>query len=416
MRPETRHSIVLTGGVGLTAALAVLYTVYAGRLLGPAGYADFTAAVSLVAMCYIALGPINGTVARFTAQYAHHDQYGKVLTLAREVTRRVAWYGLLGIGAGLLVVRPLTQVLRFESGRTLLVAYGLIYLTLLLNVPRGVLRGVQRFGQLNVNTVAEAGVRLGSGVVLLHLLRTAVAGLFAYVVGLAVALAASVFQLRRIWRGHAPQALDGAEVRRFTGPMFVMMLTAAAFQHADMLFVKHYFAASVAGVYGAAFTLARSITVLFTPFQTLALPLLTTLYEQGEGRSGSFLRVSGYFLALAVGPVLLFWLWAEPIVVAFYGADFRGGAAYLLGITAARIAGFLAELIALLHITRGSFRFLYIYLSGLLVEMIALLVWHGTLATVVRVMLLAQTATVAALVLHLALGARGRPASRSGPR
>ena len=151
MRTETRHSIVLTAGTGTTAALSLIYTVYAGRVLGRVAYADFVAAVSFANLCYIALGPINGTVARFTAQYASRSEYGKIRTLCREVGKRVAKYGVLGLIAGLVMLKPLAVVLRFDSVVPLLLAYVMVYLTLLLSVARGVLRGVQSFHQYNLN-------------------------------------------------------------------------------------------------------------------------------------------------------------------------------------------------------------------------------------------------------------------------
>ena len=402
MRTGIRHSVVLIAGTGTTALLGLLYAAYAGRALGPAEYADFAAAVALAMMCQIALGPINGTGARFTAQYFSRGERGKILALSRAVTRRVALYGLVGMAVALAVVKPLSAVLRFTSVMPLVLAYGMIYLLLLVSVPRGVLRGVQSFGHHSANIVLEAVLRLAVGAAVLTFACVATAGLAAYVGALVGVLIVSRSQLRHVWAGDSPAPIDATAVKRFTAAMLVMMTASAGFQHLDMFFVKHYVTASEAGVYGAAFTLARAMSVLVTPFTTLMLPALTTLHEQGRPMVATFLRICGYFLLLAAGPIVLFWLWPEQITVMFYGAEFRAAGTLLLPLAAARLLGLLCHMLALAGAAANRFGFLAVYLPALAAQALALTLWHASLSMVVTVVLVVQAVTLAAMV-----GARG---------
>lgn len=401
MRAETRHSAVLVSGAGVTAVISMIYVVFAGRVLGPASYAEFVAAISFVHLSMIAFGPINATVARFTAQYASRGEYGKVLFLTRAVWRRISVYGLLGLAVGLVVFQPVRTVLRFESAWPLLVAYAMVYLHILLNVPRGVLRGAHRFGSYNINIVIESGTRLVFGVILLTLFCNASVGLSAYVAGLIVVLFVSRVQLRSIWHGHEAQRVDVAAVKRFTVPMSITMFTSAAFQNMDMLFVKHYFEASEAGVYGAATRLAGSIVVLVTPFSVLLLPMLTAMYEQGRGVAGTFLRLCGYFLLLAAGPIVLFWLWPERVMLLLYGEAYVESAPFLLPLAGALVMGSLSALISQAFVSRNSFRFLVVYLPGMAAQVACLCVWHDSLQTVVTVVLAAQGCTLVMMAAYL---------------
>ncbi len=403
MRSETKHSLVLIAGTGLSALLSLAYAVHAGNVLGPALYADFAGAISLVSLCNIALGPINGTVTRFTAQYACQGAYGKILTLSREVARRVALYGLMGGGFALLMLTPLTDAFNFRSVWPILVAVGVVYLTLLLSVARGVLRGVQSFGHYSLNIALEAVVRLFFGVVLLSWVCSAVSGLLAYPIGLVVVLMVSRAQLRRVWGGCEPQSLDGTAVRQFALPMFVLMFASAGFENADMLFVKHYFSESEAGVYGSAFTLVRAISVIATPFCTLMLPLLTRLHEQGDGLSRSFVRVCGHFLLLSAVPLLLFAIWSEKIMLLLYGQPYIEAAPLLLPLAGARLVGYLGAMIALFHASTGRFGFLMLYLPVLAIEVVALFVWCDSLIAVVIVALVAQIVGLGLMGLHFAM-------------
>ena len=114
MRMETRHSVVLLVGTGTVAVLSLIYSVYAQRILGPVGAGDFVAALSLLGFINIALGPINATVTRFTAQYASRKQYGKIQTLTREIAKRVALYVFIGLGITVALLGQLRELLQFH--------------------------------------------------------------------------------------------------------------------------------------------------------------------------------------------------------------------------------------------------------------------------------------------------------------
>lgn len=399
MRPETRDSLILLFGTGLTTGLGMLYSIYVARTLGPSNAADFFTALSLVAFCQIALGPINATVTRFTAQYAAHHEYGKIRSLYREIVRRVATYGLLGIPLVLVVMKPLGQWLRFESTWTLIVSFAMLYGLMVLSVARGVIRGAQRFSSHNTNIIIEAASRLAIGFFILQWMPSATLGLSAYVAALVITLWVSKKQLQNIWAGYDPAGVDGQAIRRFTAPMFIMMITSAGFQNIDMLFTKHYFSDVEAGLYGASFTLARSISALVTPFTTLLLPLLSTLHHRGERILKPFLRVCGYFLLLAAFPMLLFGFWPEQIMHLLYGDEFIGSAEVLFPLAMVRLIGYLCHMLALAYASMSRFRFLYIYAPGLIILCTWLGYDHSSVMRIVQINLLIQSAVLIAMFI-----------------
>ncbi len=409
MRSETRNSFVLMCGTGATAILGLIYTVYAARVLGPEAYAVFGTAVSLVMMCQLALGPINETITRFSAEYAGEGNLGKVRTLAHEVGKRIAVAGLAGLLLALLVTKPLAGFLKFDGTGPLLAAYAMMYLTILISIGRGVLRGVQRFGAYNRNILTEAAARLLAGIALLAWLNTVTSGLAAYVIALAITLALSVGQLRSVWRGHERQAVDGRAVRRFTLPIFVTMITYAAFQNLDMILVKHYFPATEAGIYGAAFALARAMATIVTPFSTLLVPLISTLRAQGKSVSGPFLRIVGYFSALALLVLLIFGLFPEQ-VMRMFTPDYAPGSSLLLPLAAVRLIGFLSFLIALAGAAVNRFTFLWAFVPGLLLEAAVLCVWHDTLRGLIFAIMIVQGITLAAMIVIAATTLRTKGA------
>lgn len=400
MRPETKDSIVLTVGTGVTALLSLAYSSASGRLLEEEVFGELNAALALAFFCTIALGPINGTVARFTAQYAARGEFGKIISLSREIMRRLVRYGMAALVVGVVLLWPLAKAMKFQSPAALGVAYGMVFLTLLLSVYRGVLRGVQRYDLLNVNSVSESILRLAIGVPLILVVPTAWMAVAAYVVAVAAVMGLSRRQLTQVWGDHAPQFVDGAAVKRFTLPIFLMMLATAGFMNFDMLFVKYRFS-EAAGDYGASFTLARTVSAIFTPFQILILPLLTTMYERKGPFGATLARICGYFLLLAAGPILLFAIWPDEVLRIVYGAKYSYAADFLLSVTVVRVLNALAMMMALAFLSKDSFGFLFAYLAALVAQGVVMFAFGDSPARMINAVLVTQAVLVLVLLVLL---------------
>lgn len=410
IRTETRHTIVLLAGTGVTTALGLVYGVYATRALGDGAVGTFTHALSVVAFLQIAFGPINGTVAKFAAEYNEAGSMGRVRSLVREVTRRVGTFGFVALVVALAASIPLAQFWKYPSATPLMLAMVMTFATLLLSVARGALRGLQRFGALNVNTIFESGCRLAVGAALLAIWTDASIALLAYVAALLGTLLLSQRQLHAYWSDAAPEALDGRAIRRFALPMFIFMLASAGFQNVDMLVVKRVLSITEADSYGVAFYLTgRAIAVLVTPFTILLLPMLASLHGRGLATQRPFLRVCGYFVALASIPLALFALVPDRLMHLLYENRFADAAGILLPLAIARMLGHLCHIVGLAQAAAGRFGFLYVYSAALVVQSVALGGWGRSADGVVEILLWSQGITLVILITFLGVNARRTP-------
>ena len=413
-RTGRRNFVFLFAGTGVSAALALAYTAYAGRLLGPEGSADLFAALFLMTGFATTLAPVNGTVTRFTSLYEAANERGKTRTLGVEVSRRVAGFGLAGLALSLVILVPLGELLRFQSPLLLLLTLFTVYLATLASVHRGILRGLQWFGLLSLNTAVEAFVRLAVGVAILQWLTTAGGALLAYVAGSATALALLPLHLRSIFRQKTESTVDGRAIRRFVAPMLLLALVAAGFANADVLLVKHYFPRSSAGLYGAVATLTGIIAVLLTPFRILLLPELTALYVQGGSLGRHLFRICGRFLLLLAPPMAIFLLWPRAILVLAFGESFGDGAILVPMLAAKVLLSSLATLVCQGYVSLGSFRFLGAYGACFILELAGVMLFHDSLETVVGIVVGTQGLTLAVLIALFAVSLRQRRDERQG--
>lgn len=414
MLSETRSSIELTVGMGFTAVLSLVYAAYAGRRLGPEQYADFAAAVALATLGATMAGPVNATVAAFAAEHPLPSMLGRIRAHSGQILRRALRYGTLALIGVALFAGPLTHVLEFRSPLVTLAALMLAYLSLLVAVPRGALRGMQAFGPYNVGIVFEATLRLVAGVILVELTRQAYAGVAAYSVALAATLLLSRFQLRRIWGGCDPEPPAARSVARAAIPFTLLTIATAGYQNADMLAAKHWLAADEAGHYGAVVTLVRVFSVLSMPFTTLMLPVMARLRAVGAPFLWPFLRVLGGFVALAAPPLAVCMFASGWIVAAAYGPEFGEAAAVLPWLATARVVGYITDLFALACVSSQQVWVLRIYVPGLVVQLAALSIWHTSAFALVWVILITEAATLCLMLAGVvAVRLRRRPQADS---
>lgn len=407
-RPDrTRGGARLVLGTGVTALLGLAFALHAARRLGPVESADLFGAVFVAGLLTSAFGPIGATVTRFAAVHAARGEPRSVDALVRGLRRRVRLLGGLLLLASLPLLPLLARLLRFESIWPLLLALAIGLAGVFLHLPRGVIRGRRDFAGYGLNTVLEAGVRLVTGVALLALAPSVPSALAAYLLGVGGARLAAAARLRagspgveREPRGRGPTR---DAVLGFAAPMYVMTGCAAAFQAADLLYVKACFPASDAGLYGAAAVFARSFALVFMPFRIMLLPVATARRERGTGSEGALLRMSLGFLVLAALPLAAVALRPDLLVRLLYGGGFVEATPLLLPLSLSMIAGMVPVLIGQTFASTEHWRWLPLYVGGLGAECAALALWGRDPSSVATIALLAKLATAAVLVLYLAV-------------
>lgn len=408
-RRLSRDGMTLVAGIGVTTVLGLVYQVVAQRLLGPVESAPFVTALAIVALFQLGLGPFNGTVARFTAQFAAQEQWNQIKSLIRRMARRITLFLIIAAVPVALLLIPARSWLRFDSVGPLAIAVVAVAGLLLLSIYRGALRGVRAFGSFCTNAIFEAGLRLVAGVLLLFWWSRADVALSAYLIAIVGVLLLSRRQIRRLpGEAHEDDAPPLA-LRRYFVWMLVFMLASAGYQNVDMLAVRRFFDDAVVGEYGAAFTLARAVSALATPFTTLLLPTIASLNAKGWNTKWTMLLIISQFIVLGGLFLLVVGFWAEPIVSLLFGEAFTAAGSLLFGVSLARLLGFLAHLILLAAVAVDDFRLLWVYVPGLVVQVILLAIYDESSAATVQALIIGHVIVLVGVAIgYFALPGVGR--------
>lgn len=399
-----RRTLEAIFAAGVSAALTLGYVIFVGRALGPVEYADFSASLSLIYLFAIALTPITPTLSRIVATLAVRENWAAIRGVRRDVMRRAAmWLG--GLTIVVFAVSPLlARGFNFQSPFTISLAILAAVLFALLSIDRGVLQGLMRFRQYNLNILIESSLRCFGAILLFIVIRKSTnLALASYVAAIAIAEATLALRLRREWRTTEQLPADWKQISRLALPMFGLMICVAIFQNADMLAVKRWLTPEESGLYGAATALAKGFSVLFVPLYVLSGPLLSALHESQRPLLGTILRFEAWFLALCAAPLFIYAMLPDAILRLLYGEAFIGAAPLLLPLAGVSIITHSALMLAQLLITVHDFRFLRVYAVMCGTQIVGLILFHESVGQILTVLYVCQSVVLAAVVAMVLL-------------
>lgn len=390
MRTNRTAALLLVAG-GIAAGFGYLWALVAGRFMSRPEYADFTAGVSILYFIVIASGPLSQSVAYFVASARDREEALTLTTTAESLLLR---YGgavtILFVAASPLFAR----VLHFQGPLALAGVFVSGLLFALLSVRRGLIQGQSRFVTLAVNTVLEATVRLVAIGAAYFWLPSAPAGIATYAASILIAVLVLPFP-------HAAARCDLRPLLRYLLSAFGATAVYAAFLNSDVVLVKLFFPAADAAIYGAASFLARASAMLVAPFYVFAVPHLVEARSDVETLRRRFTRICAQYSALAIVTVLAIALLRRQLVALFLGPGYVGAAALLVPLSVAIAIGGLTFIAGQLPMALGMFRFLPSYAAAYVLEIVAIAVWHQTMARVVYVLIAAQTLALLLMAVHV---------------
>jgi len=312
--------------------------------------------------------------------------------------RKISPYAIL-IFIGLSLSSWLiADFLRIPSPLPIILMGLLLALAVILSVPRGALRGLQKFGQLGLNISLEAFIRLLLGILLVSLGLGVNGAILAYGLAYLAAIALVLMPLRFLFHLQN-KTIDVSSIYKFSLPALTMSICLAVMTNVDLIFVKHFFTSEEAGVYTVVSVLGKVIFFVSTAFTIPMFPLVSELHIRGENTL-SILKKSLFYVISFSGIVMAaYWLSPSFIVHTLYGPSYTPAVPLLgaMGIAMGLIALVMVYTAYLLALK--DMRFVKVLLGCTFLQIILLSLFHHTLLQVIYVLILTAGLTLFLLFL-----------------
>ena len=314
-------SVILLSGSSLTTAINLAYNIVVARYLGPQGYGHATAVYTLLIILSAVTLSFQIVSSKVVAQQASAEAKA---TVYRDLHRSAWVCGLLAGALILLFREAIANYLQLPD--TILVA--LLAISTAFYVPlgsrRGYVQGTYGFYRLAFNLAIEGAVRLGGSYLLIQL-GYGVRGVVAANAG---AIAVAYLVIAPGLRTRIANPLNLLHTLHEILQAVVFFSGQVLINNCDIVLVKHFFSAQMAGIYAAVAMVGRVIFAFSSAVVNTTFPLVAgTHHEERKDLrviATSLLLVLLIGSALALGPLVT----PSSLWTALFGSGFKITEAY----------------------------------------------------------------------------------------
>ena len=371
------------------------YHFYMGRVLGPAEYGILGAMLSLLYVILVFFTVVQTSVANVTARlYAKHT-VSKVAYLLRNGS---LWFAAGG-GIGFLFYLFTSF---FIPGLTKIPLWTYLSLSLaipfifLLPVGRGILQGMQNFKHLSVNLIAEGIGKVVVGILLVAIGWGVTGAVLGIVFSFISAFAIAIISLRCLLRQRADAfALHLSDY--FSSSVLASLLILTLMYSIDVLLVRSYFDSVQAGYYASASLMGKIVFFASLAITTVMFPKATALHASGKESKHILNKSLVLVFILIAGALFSTIIFPRFIVLLLFGSEYLAITNILWIFCLAFSLFSLAYLLSMYNLSLNRSSFNYILALFLVVEVIAIALFHKSLEEVVLVL----AGVMAALFLSL---------------
>lgn len=328
---EVGNTIIVTIGIFIGSFFSYLLQFFLGRTLTVTEFGDFTALLSL---SYIVGVPaaVLGTslvkkVSELTAQLKHAELKGLFILLSKI-------FLLIGFIVFVVVslLSPLIYAYLKLSSVLIVMPFALsLGVTFLSTIPLGYLQGMLRYKAFATYSAISGFVRFAMPAifVLLHF------GVFGIFVALSLnAILMYLISLLILRKNFVNTVAVNAkpyfkDILKFSMPVFYINLLMMILNNQDVLLVKNYFSAELAGYYAGVVTLGKILLFGAGTVSVLMYPQIAGLKAKGFPVKKKFGQFFSLQCLIVIAGIISFSLLPKLITYLFFGDRFSHSISYV---------------------------------------------------------------------------------------
>lgn len=413
-RKFLQDNALTTSAALLAGLLGLALQSIAGHALHPGQYAKAAAVVSF----YVVLTPGN-PLGRLVAWQTNYDMsrpdgtLEKSGVLLRSLTVRLFILGGLVVAAS-AIAGPLLSSFLHVPVSYIVVGSIAVPFVLATQPLMGNLQGHHRFVSFSALTVLVALARMIFVIALVYGF-----GAFGVISGNTIGVALTFFVClallwKEFWAFHGRYAYGRVVPFILIGLMTT--LAVGVYLSVPLILVEHYFGRVQSGQFAAVAVIGNAAFFLTGGLAAVCFPMIARRHATDRSTIGVMGASLGLCLALGLAAALFLHVFAHGVMLAFAGRAYVGGASFV-GLYAVGMA-VLGCVNILINASQSINRLwiLWILVPITLLRPLLVVLFHGTLLTVVWVGNLAVTAAALALGLAYLIEERKRLRARAGTR
>ncbi len=375
-------SILFIGSMAVSIG-NYLFHLISGRILGPGDYGILASLLSLNIILAVPTGVISMISVKLASNVKVSKKYGELHYLIKYLLKNLTLIGLAVFFILCFFSPSLARFLKIPSPKLIILLGVIVFLSFLIPVVQGVLRGLQKFKSLAWNMIVMPIIKT-TLVVILLLLGFRVYG--ALIAMLAASIAVFVLAFKPLWflfRFRAKKNVQTKKILLYALPVLISLFCFTLLYNIDIIMAKHFFTETDAGLYSALSKLGQIIFFVIGAIVATMFPMVAEKYKKGEEHK-HLLAQSLKIVALVCGTgVLIYFLFPKILVRVFFGSAYLS-IAHLVGLVGLAMF-FLAlnNVFLNYYLSIHKFKFIYILVCATVLEITLILFYHNSIKQIV---------------------------------
>lgn len=396
--PLFSGSAIMIVGSNAVSFLNYLYHLGIGRMLGPSGYGELAALISFIGLLGVIPASLNLAIIKYISSTETDEERNNLIKWLKSKILAGSFIFFLLV---LLLSPFLASFLKIPKlSYLILIAISFLF-TIQSGLNRAILQGLLRFKDTVASILAENGIKLFLSILLVYLGFQVGGAMFALVISTLLGWYITNYYLKT--NSSEAIKLSSSRIKSmllFTIPVAIQSIATTSLYSSDVILVKHFFSSYDAGIYASLSTLGKIIFFGSGPIGAVMFPLVSQRSTRGQSYKRIFLYSFLTTAFIAIGILLIYWLFPRVAIGLLYGSAYLGASNLLVWFGIFITLFTFSSLLINYGLSLGKTSIVIMPLIAAVLQISLIWFFHQTLFSVIIVSIVILALLLISLLIH----------------
>ncbi len=401
LHPLFSGSAIMIIGSNATNVINYVYHFALGKLLGPAGYGELVALISVIGLLGVIPGSLNLVIIKYISAAKNRDEVIDLTNWLKNKTFKAA----LGLFVLIAAASPfIISFLHVSQNWYVFLIAASSFFSLPALVNRSILQGLLRFKAMIGSILIENTAKLILAVILIYIGF----GIGGAIIGLTFAAIAGWY-FSEVYLKHSKhkKSITVPNIRPmifFAFPVMIQSFAITSLYSSDVVLVKHFFSSHDAGIYSAISTLGKIIFFGVGPIGSVMFPIVAGRHSRGENYKRVFVYSCFVTLLVSIAIPLLYWIFPSFVITLLYSSSYLEAKNLLFWFGLFMSLFTLSSLLINYCLSLGRTKVVLFPLFAALTQIVIIYIFHQSLFSVITASISVIALLLMSLLIYLSFG------------
>jgi len=379
------NSLIFFIGSFLVSFGNYFYQFLMARMLMVEAYGELQSLLAILTVTSVLTSAISTVLTKYTADFKAKDQLNKIYTLFLLFTKKILTVAIIFFVIFVILSGYIAKFLNLASVFPLIILGTGFLFSFSNSINLGIVRGLQKFKELSIISIIPVFLKILFAILLIKLGFAINGAVGAVVLAGLIGYLISFYPLKSLFK-QKKEKIETKEIFQYSFPVFFTLLFITLLYNADIILVKHFFSAQIAGEYGALAILGHIIFFMTGPIVGVMFPMAAHAHSNHTDPSKVFKKT--ILLVSLISIVILFSYFILPdfIIKILIGSKFLSISKFLGWFGIAMFLYSLVSLFSSYFLSIGKTRCAYLVGIGVMLQVILIFIFHTNLWQIIWIM------------------------------